>query len=269
MDFRLEILKFMIKRLLNKPAPKTYTTSLPEEQQKSYDFLMLNAEHPEYGHIFLKSYDEKSGEIKFIWWPDGSTGEKIKEESCQISELSPPNVSVRQRYRTWDIEYPNFEQAYFHDLFKFPWIRWYIQKFRNRLLKTITPDERMTILKKILELHYEEKRITVNELLILLHGSAIRLSGERYKHQSHLSLIIASLKASGDVEYDNDDAMYFFGEGEIKPTPIAVTSISEFNESSKRHADSIKLARSQLFLGWGMLLIALSTLAKEILFSNN
>lgn len=190
----------------------------------------------------------------YWWWSKDTNENSATESKCKFSDLKWDTLNVRHRYRTWEITYNKISEAFLHDLLRLPWFKWWLQKLRNKFIRPVNPDYRMELLKLIYDMHSKQLNITIRDLLIQKHGPAIRLSNEYYKHYKNLQLIIDSLEASGDIQTKNG----------ITPTPIAVSTIANYNEGIMRHQDIVKLTKRQLFLGWGMFAVAAVTLFIEI-----
>ena len=161
----------------------------------------------------------------------------------------------------WDIKYGTLTQACFHDILRLPKVKWIVQWIRDRFLQPIKPNFQMRLLERLVELHSAGKATTVDEMLVEIHGSAVRLSNDNYTYRKNLDFLVDSLVDSGNAIRKTDDNEPYFIEGEnIKPTPKAISTLAEFEIETTRHRDSIRLTRYQLFLGWAMFAIAAATL---------
>lgn len=257
--------KIMLRRLLKKESPDSYTTSAPEEEQIDYDFIYVHGSTNEHKDALLLSWDEPNDLVNYMWWPEDAHGVRGTEATCPSSDLIWDTLNVRQRYRTWDIRYSTIREAYLHDVCHLPLIKWRLQKIRNIFLRPVNADHIIRILKTIIEMHDKQESITTHELLARIHGSAIRLSGEYYRLQKNLEFLLDSLKDSGDLVYKNEgDPMHFFGHGEIAPTPKSLSTIATYNEDSRRHKDMVKMSGRQLWVGWAMFTLAAVTLIIEL-----
>jgi len=257
--------KIILRRLLNKESPERYTTSASEEEQMNYDYMYVLGSTKEHKDSMLLSWDETNDNFTYMWWPEDAHAQSGTEASCSSADVIWSTLNVRHRYRTWDIKYSTASEAFVHDLFHLPLIRWRYQKFRNIFLRPVKPDHRMGLLNTIVEMHDKQEPITTHELLAHIHGSAIRLSGEYYPLQKNLQFLLDSLKDTGDLLYkDEDDPIHFFGHGTIAPTPKSLATIALFNEDVRRHKDMVRMSRRQLLLGWGMFALAAVTLFVEL-----
>jgi len=108
--------------------------------------------------------------------------------------------------------------------------------------------------------------VTKDGLLIGIHGSAIRLSSDYYRHYQDLRFLLESLQTSGDVILKDDmNSWDFLAGGDIRPSPQALETIAAHELDKQRHRDIVKLTRRQLFLGWAMFAIASATLIVEFI----
>lgn len=255
----------MLRRLLNKESPESYTTSSSEEKQMGYDFAYVHGSTKDHKDALFLSWDEEKDSVSYMWWPEDADGVRGSEAKCTSSAIVWETLNVRQRFRTWDIRYSSIREAYLHDLFHLPIIKWRVQKLRNIFLRSVNADHRMGLLKTIVEMYDKQEPITTHELLARIHGSAIRLSGEYYRLQQNLDFLLDSLKESGDLVYKNeDDPIHFFGHGAIAPTPKSLLTIATHNEESRRHKDMVKMSKRQLWVGWAMFALAAATLTVEL-----
>lgn len=255
----------MLRRLLNKASPSRYKTSAPEVEQMAYDYVYVHGATKEHEDALILSWDEDTDLVSYMWWPKDARGVRGEEAKTKSADLVWSSLNVRQRFRTWDIRYGSIKEAFLHDIFRLPLIKWRIQKIRNVFLRPVGADHRMSLLKTIILMHENQEPITAHELLAKIHGSAIRLSGEYYRLQKNLEFLLNSLKDSGDLMYkDEDDPIHFFGHGEIAPTPKSLVTIAAHNEENLRHVDMVKMSRRQLWVGWAMFSLAAATLAVEV-----
>lgn len=252
MSFR----KMVLSRLLKKPSPERYSISVPEHEQRAYNFFSVLGSTVEHDEIYVNGWDKTTDVVKYMWWSKGSPGIKGTDATCTFNGLKWETLTVRHTYRTWDIRYSNITEAFWHDILKISWCKWHIQKIRNLFLSQVNPDYRIQLLKKIVDKHNRLAEMTTHDLLIDKHGSAIRLSSEYYRHHTNLEFILSSLIQSGDLEPRKDN--------KIVPTPKSISTIAEFNEQITRHRDTVKLARGQFWLGCAMFVIAAVTLFVEI-----
>jgi hypothetical protein len=269
----LNFRKISLRRILKKPFPDRYTVSLPENQQKSYDFLSARGSTSEHADAYIKSWDEHRDVVSYLWWPKGTKDGKGTEAECSFTDLKWETLNVDQRYRTWDIRYTSVTKAYFHDLLRIPWCKWWIQKLRNRFVVPVKPDDSIQLLIRIVDLHSHQASITTDGLLEDIHGSAIRLSSDRHRHLQNLKFLLDSLNESEDIVFRDEnknannfvgDRPIFFGGGQIGPTPRSASTIAEYNEQVARHRDVVTLAKRQLWLGWAMFSIAFATFFVEL-----
>jgi hypothetical protein len=257
--------KAMLRRLLKKESPDSYTTSSPEEEQMGYDFVYVHGSTNEHKDALILSWDEQDDSVNYMWWPEDARGVRGTESKCTSSDILWESLNVRQRYRTWDIRYSTLQEAYLHDIFRLPLVKWRVQKIRNVFLRPVSADHRMGLLKTIVKMYDKQEPITTHELLAKIHGSAIRLSGEYYRLQKNLEFLLDSLKESGDLIYkDENDPIHFFGHGAIAPTPKSLLTIATHNEDSQRHKDMVKMSKRQLWVGWAMFALAAATLTVEL-----
>lgn len=257
--------KIMLQRLLRKESPERYTTSSPEEDQMHYDFAYVHGSTKQHKDTVILSWDEENDSVNYMWWPEDAHGVRGTEAKCSSSDIVWNSLNLRHRYRTWDIHYSTILEAYLHDLFHLPLVKWRAQKVRNYFLRPVSADHRMGLLKTIVKMYDNQDPITTHELLARIHGSAIRLSGEYYRLQQNLQFLLDSLNESGDLIYnDEDDPIYFFGHGTIAPTPKSLSTIAIHNENSQRHKDMVKMSRRQIWVGWGMFALAAVTLIVEL-----
>lgn len=255
----------MLRRLLKKESPNSYTTSLPEKEQIAYNYAYVHGSTKEHKDALICAWDESKDIVQYMWWPEGAQAVKGTGASCKFSDIKWDSLNVRHRFRTWDISYGSLAEAFRHDLLHIPLLKWWLQKIRNRSLRPIKPDHRMGLLQLIVEMHSNQEPITTHELLSKTHGSALRLSSDYYRHQKDLQFILDSLKESGDLIYKNaNDPIHFFGHGEVAPSPKSVSTIAGFNEDLRRHKDMVKMSGRQLWLGWAMFAIAAATLFVEL-----
>ena len=260
--------KVMLRRLLKKPSPKTYSISAPEEEQKDYDFIMVRGTACNHKDSLLRSWNEKDNKIGCIYWPpENPIGTLGEEFECAFDELAWKSLYVEHRYRTWDKFYNNVFEAYLHDFFRVSFFHWWYQKFRNRSLVPVNPEYRILLLKTIVDKRSLQVDIKQNDLLRELHGPTIDLSTDKYRHLQDLEFLLYSLRDSGDIVLkDTNDKTYRdrFDGNEILPTPQAISTIVAFNQDETRHSDMVKLSKRQLWLGWGMFAIAAVTLIVEV-----
>lgn len=258
--------KVMLRRLIAKPEPESYSTSLPEGQQKGYDYISVYGSTTLHADVLLRSWGAYGDIIEYIWWDEGAQMVPGANATCSFDELDWMSLKVRHRYVTWDIHYNSLAEAYWNDLFHLQILKWLLQKIRNRFLTPVQPDFRMRLLQKIVEFHSQQKAITVNELLFDIHGPAIRRSSDGYRHYQDLQFLLKSLQGSGDVLLkDQVNSVQFIGSGDVLPTPKAIKTLADFYEGRRRHLDTVKLTRRQLFVGWAMFAIAAATLVVEFL----
>ncbi len=257
--------KLVLRRLLKKPSPESYTISLPESEQKKYDFMSVLGSTNEHEDAYVRAWDEREDVVSYMWWAEGAPNVRGTETTCKFADLKWNTLNVRHRYRTWDIRYSKVFEAYWHDILHLPRLKWWLQKLRNVFLRPVSPDYRMDLLKQIVDMHSRQLPITLVDLLVNIHGSAIRLSSDFFQHQQNLQFLLDSLKDSGDVLLrDENNAMQFLGESRIVPTPKSATTIAIFNEDARRHQDVVKLSKRQLWLGWAMFAIAAVALIVEV-----
>ncbi len=264
MGFNRAIRKIMLTQLLRKPAPNTYIISLPEKEQKKYDFFSIKGATVEHTNIHIKGWDEESEIIEIMWWPEDSYNAAGTDDTCNFSDLKWSSLNVRQRFVTWNITYDSIREAFWHDILRFPYIKWWLQKFRNLFIKPVLPDFRMDLLKKIVELHYQSESIVANDLLVKIHGTAILLSHEQGRHLRNLMYILDSLKESGDIRSVGGEGALIGEFGVYAPTPKAAITIAEYNERSSKHKDIVRLSNGQLMLGIGMFMLALVSVLIEV-----
>ena len=259
--------KAMVRRLLKKPCPETYSTSAPEEEQKDYDFIMVRGTACNHKDSYIKSWNENDKKIGYMYWsPDRPIGTRGKEFECEFDELAWESLSVEHRYRTWDRSYNSVFEAYLQDRFRVSFFHWWYQKFRNRSLVRVNPEYRILLLKKIVDKRSLQVDIKQRDLLRELHGPTIDLSTDNYRHLQDLQFLLHSLRDSGDIVFDDKrdkTSHYYFGSNEILPTPQAISTIMAFNQDETRHRDMVRLSTRQLWLGWGMFAIAATTLIVE------
>lgn len=259
------IRKIILRRLLKKPSPERYTTSLPEREQKSYDFISVLGSTAEHEDAWILYWDEDKDIVSYMWWPEGAAGVRGTDSTCTITDLKWDTLHVRHRYRTWDIRYSKLSVAFWHDLLHLQWWKWWLQKLKNRLLRPVGPDYRMVLLQVILDMHSRQLPITAEGLLVHIHGSPIRLSSDYSRHYDDLKFLLESLKDSGDIRLmDNDSATNSLWLGSIVPSPKAASTIAAYNDDARRHRDMVKLSKAQLLLGLGMLAVAAVTLIVEL-----
>lgn len=257
--------RIMLRRLLEKESPDSYTTSTPENEQLSYDFAYVYGSTTEHQKAFISSWDEDKDLITYMWWPEDAPSGRGSEATCSSSELVWDTLNVRQRYKTWDIRYSTIQKAFIHNALHLPLIRWWLQKARNIFLRPVNADHRMRLLKTIVELHDKQEPITTHELLAIIHGPAIRLSGEYYRLYKNLQFLLDSLKDSGDLVYTNQgNPIQPPRNGAISPTPKSLLTIATHNEDSRRHKDMVRMSRRQLWVGWAMFALAAVTLIVEL-----
>ena len=255
----------MLRRLLAKDSPDSYTSSSPETEQMNYDFAYVHGSTSVHKDALLRSWDKKNDLVSYMWWPEDANGVRGTESQCSFSDIIWGSLNVKQRYRTWNIRYATIKEAYLHDLLRLPLIKWRVQKIRNIFLRPVGADQRMGLLKTILRMHDNQEPITAHELLAKIHGSAIRLSSEYYRLQKNLEFLLDSLKESGDLIYkDEDDPMQFFGHGLIAPTPKSLSTIAAHIEDGQRHKDMVRVSSRQLWIGWAMFALAAATLIVEM-----
>ena len=255
----------MLRRLLRKPSPEQYTISLPEEEQKNYDFISVLGETTDHTGAYIQSWDEENDIVHYMWWPEGVGGVRGTDAECAFTDIKWDTLNVRHRYRTWGIKYGKVSEAYWHDILRVPWWKWWLQKFRNRFLVPVRPDYRMRLLKQIVDMHSQQMTITQEDLLVWIHGTTIRLSNDYHRHHKDVEFLLESLKESGDVILkDENNAAHFLGRGQILPAPQSARTIAEFNEDVTRHRDMVKLSKRHLWLGWAMFAIAAVTLFVEL-----
>ncbi len=257
--------RLILRRLLKKPSPDRYTMSLPENEQKNYDFISVLGSTNEHEDAYILAWDERGDVVSYMWWAEGAANVPGTETTCKFTDLKWDSLNVRHRYRTWDIRYSNAFEAYWHDILHLPILKWWLQKLRNKFLRPVSPDYRMDLLKQIIDLHSRQLPITTIDLLVNIHGSAIRLSSDFFQHQQNLQFLLDSLKDSGDVLLRGENnAMQFLGDSRIVPTPKSAATIATLNEDVRRHQDVVKLSKRQLWLGWAMFAIAAVTLIVEV-----
>ncbi len=257
--------RIILRRLLKKPSPDSYTISLPENEQKNYDFISVLGSTNEHKDAYIRAWDVRGDTVSYMWWAEGATNVRGTEATCKFVDLKWNTLNVRHRYRTWDIRYSKIYEAFWHDILHLPLLKWWLQKLRNIFLRPVSPDYRMDLLKLIIRLHSRQVPITIIDLLVNIHGSAIRLSNDFSQHQKHLQFLLDSLKDSGDVLLRNENnTMQFIDGGTILPTPKSAATIATFNEDLRRHRDVVKLSKRQSWLGWVMFAIATVTLIVEV-----
>lgn len=255
----------MLRRLLAKDSPYSYTSSSPETEQMNYDFAYVRGSTSEHKDAVLLSLDKKKDLVSYMWWPENAHGVQGTKSECSFSDIIWDSLNVRQRYRTWHICYATIREAYLHDLLRLPLIKWRIQKIRNVFLRPVGADQRMGLLKTILRMYENQEPITAHELLAKIHGPAIRLSSDYYRLQKNLEFLLDSLKESGDLIYkDEDDHMQFFSRGLIVPTPKSLSTIAAHIEDVQRHKDMVTVSSRQLLIGWAMFALAAATLVVEM-----
>lgn len=254
----------MLRRLLAKPSPRRYSLSAPIEMQRGYDFLTVLGATNDHNDAMLVSWEPQDN-VSYMWWDEGAVNVAGEDATCIFNEIQWESLSVRHRFITWDIVYDSLLEAYLHDVFRLQRIKWIYQIIRNKSLSPIQPDYRIQLLRLILTKYSESEPITENNLLLEIHGSAIRLSSDYYRHEQDLRFLLQSLSDSGDVLLRNEhNSSGFFRSGNIRPTPKALTTIADFDEDSRRHKDVVTLTRRQLFLGLGMFSLAAVTLFVEL-----
>lgn len=253
--------KIILRRLLAKPVPERYTTSLPVEQQKGYDFISVHGQTKEHDDCLLRSIDDRSDRVSYFWWDREAGGTTAQNADCAYADVVWGSLSVEHRYITWEFRYRSLTEAFWHDLLRIPKVKWIFQRYRERFLKPIRPNLKMSLLERIVEEHSAGSSITIDFLLIAIHGGGVRLSSDNYRHRSNLVFLLAALQESGDVLVkDRNNQNEFIGHGDVKPTPHAISTLAEYSLEKRRHQDVVRLTRYQLFLGWAMFAVAAATL---------
>ena len=190
--------KRILQRLLAKPVPERYSISAPEKDQWHYDFFSVHASTHKEKDLLLQKLDETSGILTCLFWQDADAApEKI---TCRIEDVPWETISVKQRFRTWDIRYGSAREAYWHDLLRLPRLRWRWQRIREWFIKPITPDFRMELLRVIVDEHRKGTAITPQFLLEVVHGSRIYLARQIYHHLKDINFFFESLKRSRRTE---------------------------------------------------------------------
>mgnify|MGYP003627900332 CR=1 FL=1 len=257
--------KRILKKLLVKPTPLRYSLSAPYEVQKSYDFFSVTGSVRDHEDALLTSCRE-DGTFDYIYW--AGEDRDPTNDNCSFEDIIYETLSVRHRFRTWDIRYDSLREAYIHDLARLPLLKWHYQKLRNLFIKPILPSYRIKILKLILHNHQNGKSNSLHSILEALHGPAIRLSSDRQQHEQDLRFQLESLALTEDVVTRNrDNDLEFIGRRNdfVRPRPGAITTIAEYDMNMMNHHDTKKLASMQLVLGFGMFILAAVTFLVELL----
>ena len=259
------IRRWIFSRLVAKRPPNRISSSVPIV---SRDYIWVSGSTRDHTDCLFLEYDKATDCVSYAWWADRGVTDS-SDARCPFDEVSWESLSFRHTFRNWDITYDTALWTAISDMFRLPWLRQKIQRFRDRFYHRIRPDQRMEVLSEIVDRHSYFSEIRVIDILINMYGSAVRLSSDFHEIRDHLHFVIESLVESGDVilrdESNTSDMVWFaHGDGEVMPLPQALTTLSQHIENRNRHRDTMRLVRYQLFVGVAMFAIAAATLFVEL-----
>lgn len=258
--------KKLLSQLLSKPAPERYSISAPIKEQKHYDWISVHGTTKAHSDVMLISFDQESNIIEYLWWESDTSNSTSQNTQCQFDDLLWDSLRATHRYITWDVTYSSLIEAYIYDILRLQKIKWIIQRIRDRFIQPIKPNYQIRLLEYLVQLHNAGKSITLNELLVKVYGSAVRLSNDQYRFYKELEFLVDSLVDSGHaIRKTPDNHTDFLEGGDVKPTPKAITTLANAEIDRVRHRDTVWLTRCQLFLGLAMLAVAAVTLFVELL----
>lgn len=262
---------FVLRRLLRRRPPERISSTSPDWGKRNDIYVRGSTEAHE--DALLLEMDRRSQTVSYVWWPIDNEQASSTEAKCSIGQIVWHLLSVSQKYHTWRIDYSSPYEAFIHDFFCLPQIKFLFQSVRDRFYARLTPDMRMKLLAEIVRRYDSISKVRFADLLVELYGPSIRLSSNHYEHLERLKFILKSLAVTGDVRIRPDhgssnnsgrDWVEWELHGDVIPEPKAIVTLADHYDSQRKHRDTIRLANMQFILGLGMLAVAIATLLVNI-----
>lgn len=246
--------------LLRKPPPKRISSLDPIE---SKDYIYVHGKTSMHGDCLFLAYQRRENSVTYVYWQDGNSSESSQ---CGFEDVDWSSLRVVHEYRRWNVSYDSLIGAALGDAFRGPLIRQTLTRLRSYFYKSLPLDHRFRLLEVIVASHTEFKKLQVRDLVASEYGPWVLLSDDYYKYEQQMRFLLESLAESGDVVLrgEHEDTVAWIGEGDVRPLPKALTTVSRHMESERRHSDTVRLVRLQLFLGVAMLAMAAATVYVEL-----
>ncbi|UWQ11426.1 hypothetical protein K3X41_01610 [Aliiroseovarius crassostreae] len=184
------------------------------------------------------------------------------------AELGNWLLEVHRFFGYDHLRYHGLYEFYISEFTLLPWRRWFFERSAQVMfnLSARFHKDQISVLKSIVGMHlasapqvspilHEPEEVSVIELFSRIYGRRI-YGHPKYEAQSaRFRLIVEALAANGDLIKNGSN---------FKLSPDALNTINKFEETERRHNDSVKLNRALVVLTF---VIAAATVA-QIYFCN-
>lgn len=262
-------LEWLLPKLLTKKCCNSEISKSGEEARKvNCCFIYIRNKDGELWHL-VKGINIEKREI-YVDSINPKTKYYSVPETLFLPDILTKHISVRYYYKGLTILYNSLYSLIFKYLTKYDLARfeaqllwdWLLQSlFNKRKLKTLNRIELLAFLEKDLKNwdNSQSSGISTFDLMTRIYTPRWGRHPDAEKQDQELEMHLESLVLSGDLEKDNQGYRYIV-------TPKALMTLEKDKEEKRRHQDTLKIGKINLWIGSimaiGTIITALSMLWK-------
>ncbi len=245
----------MIRYLLRKYPPERIWLGCEAALKNDYYLISIESLPGEADRAF-QIYGVRGRELQTTF----SDGHEPHERILTLDDLRSGTLDIAHWCGWWTVHYRSLPIAVLAEFLCYQRLRWRRHVRRDKHLRTMR--NRYRVLAEIADLaeFWTHSQVDFMDLLRGLYGRGAESSPQVSKLIGFLTTILESLKESGDV---------LFAEGllpkDIRITPKALSTLSDYEVETTRHADSMRIAKGQLWVSVAMVILALASLVVALL----